>query len=309
MKTWTGRARVAMTVSAIWLTCACTSGPGPSGGGEPPVGAIPTARDTTTLSLPLEAYTLQGDSHVTVQRASWRLTRDCVRRFGGAYTLSEKTLIGALPKKVRDNSRRYGLTDPAAAARYGYNVPPSQGRTATPAERAGKSGWTPTETERLLVRGPAEGASASVTDTTGKPLPPGGCQAEANRALAGGAAAPDEEFAMTLDRDAYRKSELDSRVRAATASWSACMEKGGRTYADIWEPNDKRWPEPATDEEIATAVADVACKQETNLIGIWFAVETAYQKQAIESRSADLDAVKAHIGTTVSNAARVVGGA
>ena len=41
------------------------------------------------------------------------------------------------------------------------------------------------------------------------------------------------------------------------------------------------WPSSPTKREIATAVADVACKAQTNYLNTWLAVEAAYQQALI----------------------------
>lgn len=304
MGTWARHARGAVFIASCWLVVSCTSGPGPDS--EPELGPLPTVRSPADVVLPLDAHRLSQREYISVQRASWRLTRDCVRRFGGEYTLPEAAVTNNLPNFEHDNDRRYGLFDPESAATRGYNVPPDQ----LPKQIDRSITWNPTDTEKLLVRGVPEGSANVPKDVAGNPLPGGGCQGEADRELADGVTRPaDEHLANQLSVETHRRAETDSRVRDVVAKWSECMKRAGYSYRTIWEPNDKKWPEPAGAEEIATAKADVACKLETNLVAIWYQVETAYQKRTIEQRAQELTLTQDYARTMARNAARIVGGA
>ncbi|TVL88009.1 hypothetical protein CD790_32180 [Streptomyces sp. SAJ15] len=54
--------------------------------------------------------------------------------------------------------------------------------------------------------------------------------------------------------------------------------------------------------EIRTAVADVECKRQTNVIGVWVAVETAYQKVAIRVGGEKLRQVRQSLLVELRNA-------
>lgn len=304
---WIGRASRLAAVLAIGMTVAGCSADPPSTDAEPVVERIPLVRSSTDLVLPLDAYRLSYSQYMSIQRASWRLTRACVARFGGVYTLPESALLQNAPPDLRA-SRRYGLLELSAAAQHGYDVPPDT--PGLPTSREAKvGGWNPSEAELVLVRGAAKGANVP-QDDKGQSLPNGGCSAEATAHVRAGAVRPaDEDLSGNLAKLAYRKAENDSRVQAAMSRWSECMRQGGYSYRTIWEPNDKDWSEPPGNEEIATATADVKCKQSTNLVGIWYAVEVARQKKIVEDRSQDLEVVRTYLTTTVRNAARLASGA
>jgi len=306
---WIRRAPGLAAVLMIGATVGCTAGSSPKTK-EPPLGVVQVVRPSAPLALPLEAYSMSYRDYLSIQRASWRLTRECVERFGGVYSLPESAVVQNAPPDL-GNQRRYGLFDPKSAAEYGYHLPPSaSGPESGPsgqAKASGKGGgWNPTAAERVLVRG-AEAGRPVPTDRAGKPLPAGGCSGEATRRVEATAKPPDEQLGNRLAIEAHDRSENDSRVRAALTKWVACMKQRGYSYRSIWEPNDQRWPAPATEAEIATAKADVACKQAVNLVGVWYAVEVAQQKQIIEDRSQELNAVRSYLRTTISNAARAVG--
>lgn len=57
--------------------------------------------------------------------------------------------------------------------------------------------------------------------------------------------------------------------------------------------------------EISTAKADVTCKMHVNLVGVWSAVETAYQVRLINQNRAALDAIRTARDQQMKAAARL----
>jgi hypothetical protein len=284
------------------VLAACGSGSDASGS-EPDIGEIPVIRNTSELVLPLDAYGLDSLEYTSIRRAAWRLIRDCVQAFGSEYTVPEAILYKDVPQFDHPHERRYGLYDERSASAWGYNVPPEK---QPPAE--GARAWNPSEAELLLVRGaPKETQPTRPTDRDGRELPEGGCQGEADRVLAEGTSASrDQNLPNELAFEANKRALGDTRVRDAMRRWSECMAARGYKYDTVWQPNDAPWPEPANDQEIATAVADVRCKHETNLLGTMVTVEAAYHEQAIEQRAEELKAVQTRTRALATSAARVV---
>jgi len=83
------------------------------------------------------------------------------------------------------------------------------------------------------------------------------------------------------------------------------MRRHGFNYDSIWKPGDREWPEPAGDEEIATALADVDCKVETNLVGIRVGIESELQERFIRDNWAELRVLKRWLATVYLNSERV----
>jgi hypothetical protein len=208
----------------------------------------------------------------------------------------------ANPAPVDLAARRYFIIDPREAAQYGYNRPPSELQAD---DKVSGGGWNPSDREYEVVVGRPPGDGSEMRDASGASLPEGGCTGEAEQALGEPPAGADD--VMRLANAAHDRAENDSRVVAAFAAWSACMERSGYSYRSPREPNNFDWPEPAEAGEIATANADVACKRETNLPGIWMAVEAAYQQLQIEEHAQELSKIKAWRDDRVRNAARALG--
>ncbi|WP_133909279.1 hypothetical protein [Actinophytocola oryzae] len=133
----------------------------------------------------------------------------------------------------------------------------------------------------------------------GVDVPVGGCNAEARRILGRNTEGKpgDEGFVLHLEGTAGQLAEKDSRLRAVFAKWSECMAASGYYYRDPWQANgDPAFgADIASAAEIATATADVACRDKHNVNGVWVALQAAYQDQLIESNA---DALRRHGSAT-----------
>jgi len=287
------------------LIAGCSHGGPP--GGEPPLGPIPTVRTVTDIAFPLDAYSFTPDQRETVIYATQLLTQQCALRFGVDYKVSPPPYDQ--PTYADTHARRFGIFQLEQAQQYGYNPPPDPDQDANRGKGAG--GWNPGPYELLVVVGHGNSSTADKAlpvDDQGVTLDEDGCSGWADRTLRAGA--PDvDDIAVLNDANAsVYDSKKDSRVQAAFHAWSTCMADQGYHYDDPWQPNNKEWPEPPDDEEIATAVADVTCKQQTNLVGIWLAVETAYENRAIEQHAEQLRQVKDLLDAELRNANDVLAG-
>jgi hypothetical protein len=78
------------------------------------------------------------------------------------------------------------------------------------------------------------------------------------------------------------------------------MREARFSYPDPMAANDDPAfaTEQPTETEIGVAVADVECKRQVGVVQVWFAVETAYQRQAVEARHDELELIRQaiHVG-------------
>ena len=91
----------------------------------------------------------------------------------------------------------------------------------------------------------------------------------------------------------------DPSVIAATAAWSTCMTRNGYQYTDpdailrakthIQLP-DSQTTISASPADIALAVADATCTRESDLDGIYFAVQASYEQQIVNTKQQELTA-------------------
>jgi hypothetical protein len=258
------------------------------------------------LTLPLDAYSLNKHDYLLIQKAAWKAIGDCAARFGVAYSAAEPSGVG-LPPLSGENGRRYFITSLDEAASHGYRYGPGVQGSST--GNGGKGGsWTPTATELLIIRGAPAGQRPPL-DSAGMALPPGGCSAEGNTKVFGNAQSLDSEgLPGTLANDSWNRSSRDSRVVAAESRWSACMGQQGYSFATSRDANNFAWPNPVGAAERATATADVKCKFLSNLIGIWWSVEIAYQRRSLDVNAVALKKVQDFNASQVKAATSALAG-
>lgn len=266
--------------------------------GPPELSEVPVLKTADNLVLPLDAYVLSGDERVVVNRAEAALAEDCLRRFG----ISEKlpNFSSAQGPSEGRYARRYGLLDMALATANGYR--PAKEEASTESDIQQRPTLSAEAVTVYTGRGPSH--------VNGKVVPQGGCQGEAREKLDDGPSrARAGSLVELLDKQANDSAEDDKRTRDAMLRWGECMAKAGFHYKDVWGPNgDPAWRETTepSSEEISIARADVACKHEVNLVGVWHAVEVAYQNQAIKQNREKLDAERMRLTGTVELARDVL---
>lgn len=262
--------------------------------GEQAIGPIPTIRSDAAIRLPLDPYIETSETVRVVERAVHLLGRDCMRRFGLDWQVPEPPAIRRAPL----HAGRYGLLDPAEAARHGYHSPPSY----VPSPRPREPERTPSQIELEVWAGNGR------KTVSGRSVPDGGCAGEALRALERDAPKAPAIQPQMRANEALQRAERHPRVRSAFARWSSCMRRAGYRYRSPWDVNDdQRWKTPRPSRhELATATADVDCRAETNLVGIWYAVERSYQRRYLKAHARELAAVRRTATIRAASAARVV---
>lgn len=261
---------VALVVAlVVGLGCGCSA----SRGAEPADRTAPVLLRSAGLELPLDPYLLTPGQVDELSRAHRALVERCMAGLGfDAATAASQDPKG--PAGLRSlNERRYGLTDADQAADLGYHLGDRDPAARTPKETGG---YGPAEADALT------GEGADTVD--GHPVPEGGCTGEAQRELrADGPGRIDRSLAQRLSTQSYGRSRRDSRVRDVVREWSACMAERGFDYADPFEPmGEPRFQRALSAAEVSTAKADVSCKRETNLVGVWFTVESSYQRRLVK---------------------------
>lgn len=235
---------------------------------------IATVGDSAALALPADRY-LWTDSEIErVNHAERTLAARCLALFELAMP-STPALPNVAPETP--TARRYGLTSAAEAARTGYRLPAalaaSDGPRPAPAQ--------PDAEVQAVLQGTAE-------KVRGRPVPDGGCQAEADRRLGAGAQVGISDLAQDLNGGSWELAKTHPLTKQAFAQWSTCMKKAGFDYPDpMAAMNDDRFTGSPSAVEKTTAVRDVACKRANNTTGIWYSVEVEVQRALIDhNRSA-----------------------
>jgi hypothetical protein len=221
------------------------------------------------LVLPIDAYVLDTPQAGPIAVAEDRLIGACMARQGLGWV----PLPADHAPRQWPNRGRYGLAEPEMARRYGYHQP------SDPRSEA-RQAWVDARDGRLT---PAQRTAAYGADGSG------GCEAQAQRTLVRGVARVDFGALDRIAEDTYEASRRAPQVRRLFAQWETCMREQGFTYpADPMAANDDpRWDpdKPASPAEIATARADVACKERTSLVTVWWRTEVVLQKREISRRA------------------------
>ncbi|MFD9895653.1 hypothetical protein ACFWY9_40450 [Amycolatopsis sp. NPDC059027] len=274
------------------LAASCAAGPSgtPDAGSLPepavPANPAPAPADPAAVHLPLDPYVrLAAGRQETLDKAGVILTTKCMREKGFDYKTDDAPGGG----KAKGDSvplPAYGINDLAQAKESGYS-PPGTGTLQSLGEQGVK---LPTLDDAVQKHG-----AAWVKALYGFAPPEnegsGGCF-EASVVHVPEYDKLDKELAGRLAAQAAERAQGDSRVVAVNAAWSACMAESGYAYKSPEEPRKQKWPAPRSSAEIATAVADVTCKQRTNLPGIRFAVESGYQQALLEKNAPALNQLR-----------------
>lgn len=307
------------------LLAGCTSDASHSEG-EPDLGYIPAVSAWVNdghLSRPRDA--VYAGSNDEAGRLIWAaenmLVNECLERFG-FHRKDPRSVLNS--KSTHDGGEPFGITSESHVAKYGYRMPEKASRV-----NRNQLGARPSDEEIAIEMG-----DIRRTDT-GVEVPTGGCLGEAHRRLYGDKDVSTDGAArmMAIMNEAAHRAESDSRVREVFRMWSTCMQESGYHYADPWEANDDpKWrgfdssvgqpeqdeqvegsgsgsePEQVvTAEEIATAKADLTCRKKHNVVGVWYAVNVAYEKLAIEDNAQFIEEQQAAYQALVERANEVIG--
>ncbi|MFE2041972.1 hypothetical protein ACFXAZ_13775 [Streptomyces sp. NPDC059477] len=280
----------------------------------PPVTGTPNITDANDRSMPLDTYLLNPEQRETLDNAYAALVSDCMARFGFDYSVpqAEEQDSGDAPTTRTDG--RFGLQSAEQAEQWGYH--PVGGVTEEDDSPWVDEGQKLTAEMQTAERGsddPKEKFGPGGQVINGETVPDQGCVGEARKKLTGSVdgSVGDPQTSTDLKLDTLVKAQQDSRTRAVFAKWSTCMKGKGFDYADpLKAGDDEQWagtPQP-TRQEIQVATADQECRAEHNVVGVWFAVDYAYQEQAVEQNAEALNEAKADIDAMLKASADELAG-
>lgn len=243
------------TVVTAWAVAGCVAVGGAVGYATTAGGTEGTG--TGRAELPVQAYLLSYQQRDDLNRAYERLVERCMRERGAPV----KTLTHVRPPLKDFLERRYGLTDLEQAEQYGYGLPPSRNAAPPTAPKL-------TAAQRRIYDGASGGRQ------------PRGCVGWAVRRLGDSSRTRDTPFAMKLQRKTWDVSAKDPRVVAAVTKWSSCMSARGYHFSSPMDTPGKTAVGKAAERVQATT--EVRCNRSSGVVREWFAVEAAYQEEAIE---------------------------
>ncbi len=228
----------------------------PSGLAEVAKASVGDPDDPATWQLPIEAYMPTRQQARLVSGTRDELIDRCVERAGYPEWKPAPDLPELGGKTLTD--WRYGIHDAGLAATRGYHPAAGEQETydAAMAEGAVDESGTPDD----VVHG-------CVTEVDGD-VP----------------SLQPEGIVQQVSGEAFKESLKDPKVVTAFAKWSACMKDKGYSYEKPMDANDDvRFADPykVSDLEIATAKADIACRNAADVARTWFDAESAIQTAKI----------------------------
>ncbi|MDR3201528.1 MAG: hypothetical protein LBT54_00035 [Bifidobacteriaceae bacterium] len=294
---------LAAGAAAILTGCAQPDGPPPStdgvdasslyGGADQAgeTGAEPAAVD------PLTEFLSPDGANITIERATHKLTGDCMAEQGFEYSAPEPTEADFpdMELSLMAMGRSLGPSDAEEAEQYGYH-----GALLAVTEAAvGESA------EATAVPEPAEEDPAYSEALYGE----GGCLTTASAELAMvDDPTIDQQKLQGMFQTTQTRSEQDPELGKLAADWSACMAESGFDYAAPWEASEELMNSDAgavgdltadtapgsmvslTEREIA--LADVACKAKSDFASAYKERFYAIELEEIAKVRPDLDKVK-----------------
>jgi len=257
---------------------------------------IPPADSSLPVAMPLEAYqAISTQQQEALADASNQLVQHCMAARGFEDTSSSSPPMSSVATLAQVEAAGAGLTSLTQARTFGFARPKGAGSAPPGPQIIGfvsaagfgqslKAGRA--YAEALLGFGPGFGSG-----------PNGhlGCLQQANKQVYGalfGEPVPDP--VPQIAEQAASFTQTDPRIRAVIRAWSGCMARHFYHYASPSQVEGHRWKTPPNRAEIATAVADVTCKAQTNLLNTWLAVEAAYQQALIGQNLATLSGLQAN---------------
>ncbi|PTM99475.1 hypothetical protein [Streptomyces sp. VMFN-G11Ma] len=238
--------------------------------------------DPAMWRLPIEAYMPTKAQSALISSSRDELIDACMAKAGFPDWTPAPDLPQVGGKTLTD--WRYGIHDAALAAKRGYHPDAGEQRAYDQAIDAGAVDES--KADKGTLRG-------CVSQVDGQ-VPESSAQAD---------------LVQQIDGESYTQSATDPRVKAVFAQWSSCMKDKGFTYATPMDANnDDAFGDmnTVTDKEIATATADITCRDKYQVAKTWFSAEVTLQQTAIAAHQDELDQVVAETKTIVDKARAAV---
>lgn len=312
------RSRLFSLLVAVLLISGCSSNSQPEnrdGTGDVAPPSVPSPvppvpADRGAITMPLDAYGLVSeDDRVVLEKAGQIATAQCMKAKGLEVPAEKAKSAQPQEKPV---TAGFGLVDREQAQTNGY-LPAGGVRvtagSATDIDELNKQLGLTSKDEDIRKYGKQwyEAMYGTEPEAGADPAKGSGGCVEAisaiDREVMGNA---DIDLPARLSTEARSKTSAHEKVAAAAAAWSECMKGKGFTYPSPQQAQSKKWPQPVSAEEIATATADVDCKQQTNYAAVWLYVESEYQRVFVERNAAALAELSTRNAARVTKAREII---
>ncbi|MGI5399211.1 hypothetical protein ACQEVG_07075 [Streptomyces sp. CA-135486] len=242
--------------------------------------AVGDPQNPATWKLPVEAFMTTKAEARLISNARDSLIDKCMEDAG----FDRWTPAPDLPEPGGTTlvDWRYGIHDAETAAGRGYHPAAEQQQAYDEAMMAGA----------VDESGADEGKLRACVQAADGQAPP----------------AQPAELVQRINGESFMQSKNDPNVVAALAKWSSCMKAKGYSYKEPMEANDDpRFNDQhkVTALEIATAKADIQCRDRYSVEKTWFDAEVKLQLKAIEENRPALEKVKARNKAAVAKASTI----
>ena len=280
---------------------------GTGGGGSRPkitMPPIPPVGSSLTVPMPLEAYqAISTQQQEALADASALLIQRCMAARGFEDTSSANPPFSSVATLEQVETSGAGLTSITQARTFGFVRPKNTGSSPSGPQIIGFVGAVGFGQSLKAGRGYAE---ALFGFGPGFGTGPGGhlgCWQQASKEVYGpivGEPVPDPVPQIAAQAVGFTQS--DPRIHAVDRAWSRCMARRFYHYSTPQQAEHRQWRTPPNKAEIATAIADVTCKTQTNLLNTWLAVQAAYQQALIGQNLATLAQLQANFAPLLRRA-------
>jgi hypothetical protein len=285
---------------------------GPSRAGSRPkitLPPIPPANSSLTVAMPLEAYeAVSTQQQEALADASNLLIQRCMADRGFQDTSAASAPFSTVTSLEAIESGGAGLTSITQARTFGFVRPKGSGRSSSGPAIIGIVGAAGFSQSLKAGRGYTEALFGYGPGISSGPGGHVGCLQQASKDVYGpvvGEPAPDP--VPQIAQQAVGFTASDPRVHAVEQAWSRCMSRHFYHYSTPQQLEGRHWRSPPNKTEIDTAVADVTCKAQTNLLNTWLAVEAGYQQALIGRNLATLAQLQANFAPMLRRANAALG--
>ncbi|WP_406400163.1 hypothetical protein [Streptomyces uncialis] len=255
------------------------------------------------LKLPLERYMQSYEQRVAIDQAVRDQQTACMAGFGFEFRPPPAGTTPPPNPNDANMERRYGITDRVVAERHGYGLAKEEPPAGSSSPKLG-------EAATMVLSGAVDKGdtkSSAPISYKGKEIPQGGCSGWAPRKV--GAAGLDFSLVSRLNYESLTRSQETPKVRAALKSWSRCMKEKGYEVAIPFDAIHLTTGKGnGSEKAVAIALADIDCKKSTDLVSIWYRVDSGIQREQIKQHRTGLEASSKQNETAVRTAERLLRG-
>lgn len=265
------------------------------------------------LAYPLAPYRMSVTDSMMITWAARIISDRCMRKFGFEPEPFEIDMAKYKMIERNEAARRFGVTDPKIAKKFGYGRPGDYGK---PADRHPM----PSKSYLFVLTGAREPQPQVAEDAKspgtfgGLTIPPGGCAGEGRKAIWG---TPSNVLPFHLGRELAVKAALaaesDPEWIEADQDWSECMKSAGYVRTDPNHFPPSRVPEtletPGVEPspaEVQEALADISCKRKVHYVKRRNANRVEYEQREVEANQLALDEEKKLRDAGLRRAAAIV---